>query len=209
MKKKYMIFTAIVILLLIIPFFIALITHNHKKTQMHTSVLFPSSVPLPVNGKYITEDSTTAPQVSSAAVQGTIARESRNYHNHVWEKFILTNKRTGSSHVLFEQQDDSVQFEKMTVKNWSPTNRFFYIFFDLPDGRRNLLIFETDGRFTDTNYYLKPVTLAQDETVSKAFWYDDETLYFDLTSQKNKNSSHYEVDLNDSTGNVKQLSAAK
>ena len=75
----------------------------------------------------------------------------------------------------------------------------------MPDNKRNFLIFETDGRFTDTQYYLKPVILDPSETVSQAFWKDGETLDFNITNQQNNTVKKYEVDLNDSTGVVSQI----
>src|SRR5260370_42275224 len=136
-------------LVLILFFFIFISLRAHQKKQTSVSP-HTSSIPLPPNGHYIIEDSSNTPQVPLAVVHAKVIRETKQFQNHIWQKITLANTITGSQRVLFEQEEDKVQFEKIDTPNWSPSNRFFYIFLDLPDGRRNLLIFETDGRFTNT-----------------------------------------------------------
>lgn len=194
----------VIILIISIPFLLFFLENHMRLTHRSPATLSPI-ITLPSNGSYITEDSVTAPTVSAAAVEGTITRQTKKLNNHVWQKFIVANSATGSQHIVFEQVEDGIQFEKMTAQNWSPTNRFFYITFDYPDGRRNLLIFETDGRFTDTQYYIEPIQLTQQQTVSQISWSDGETLTFTVNNQQSNTSNKYEVDLNDSAGVLKQL----
>jgi len=206
MKKNYVLFIIVLILLILTPILILVLDKYSHKTDGHlpTASRF-EPVPLPKNGNYVSEDTSVAPPAQAAAIQGEIIRETKELNNHIWQRFILNNTETGAQHVLFEQEGDNMQFEKITSQNWSPTNRFFYVFFDRPDNKRNFLIFETDGRFTDTQYYLKPVILDPSETVSQAFWKDGETLDFNITNQQNNTVKKYEVDLNDSTGVVSQI----
>jgi hypothetical protein len=205
MRKKVIIFVFLLILIFCILLFVKITENTHKKTQTDTSSSHQAK-PLPTNGTYITEDSSSSPSVPNAAVQATLTRETKQYQHHIWQKFVIANSATGSKRVLFEHTEDNIQFEKMSSQNWSPTNRFFYVLYDFPDNRRNLLIFEIDGRFTNTQYYLTPFQLTSPETVANASWHDDETLYVDLTNLKSNVTGHFEVDLNDSEGKVKQLS---
>jgi hypothetical protein len=206
MKKKYILIIIIAFLVICIPFFTRLFVKLHKVTPMNqTKPSQFSSIPLPSNGAYVTEDSTTAPNVPYSALQGMIIRQTKEYKGEIWQQFIFDNQATGSKHVIFQQEESGIQFEKMTTQDWSPTNRFFYVLFDFPDGRRNMLVFETDGRFTDNQYYLEPVALKAFETISQTSWLNGETLSFTIRNQQTNTIAKYELDLNDSTGVIKQV----
>lgn len=203
MKNKYIITIIILIIIVLIPLSILFAKHTQIKSKPQTA--FPPTIALPANGTYVTEDSTTSPNVPITVVNATIARKTKMYQNQIWQEFVLTDTRTGSQRTLFNQVANNIQYEPMKKSNWSPTDRFFYIFYDYPDGRRNLLMFQTDGRFTYTHYYLIPVILTNSESITKATWFDNDTLYFDLQNQIDNSVTHYEVDLNDSTGVVKKV----
>src|ERR1700722_12723225 len=139
MKKKYLLFLIVFILLILTPILVLFLDkYSHKTSKKTTNASQFEPKQLPQNGNYVTEDTSTAPPAQAAAIQGEITRETKTSNNHIWQKFVLTNTETGSQHVLFEQKEDTMQFEKMTSQNWSPTNRFFYVFFDAPDGKRNI-----------------------------------------------------------------------
>ena len=201
MKKKYLI-GIVIIILVIIPIVALAINKHIKKTNPHSSQFNP--VPIPSNGTYVTEDSSIAPDVQYGAIEGKITRETRVYKNQIWQKFVIDNDKTDSQRVIFEQEDTNT-FEKMGSQNWSPTNRFFYVIYDMPDGRKNFLIFETDGRFVNTQYYIQPFQPTTSQTVSKISWSDGETLDFTVKNLNDNAILNYDVDLNDSAGVLQQI----
>lgn len=203
MHNKKLPILIVILIIILVPLLLYSFVHSHK--QLINPTTFKQSAQLPDNGSFVQEDTTTSPKKQITVVNATITRFAKKIHNQIWSEFTLTDNKSGSQRILYNQESIAIQYEQMTLQNWSPTDRFFYIFYDYPDGRRNLLMFQTDGRFTDTKYYLIPIILTDSESITHASWFDNDTLHFDLKNRINSSITHFQVDLDDSTGVVTQI----
>jgi hypothetical protein len=160
-----------------------------------------SMLTTPPEQGFTVEDTSIAPHKLQSAIQGELSRKTWSDSNHVWQKFIVKNYITGDERELFSHVADGVAFEHIEPQNWSPTNRFVFVLID-SRVKKDILFFTTDGRFTDTQYYIHPTEMYPDISIEKAQWIDEDTVTVNALNQKMNQKQQYLIDFNDSVGSM-------
>lgn len=202
-RKKYIlvIITVIVIILMAILFgmFVAIRKQKSVNTnissQVHKNILLN-------NQTYQIEDASSAPQSSEQVMQGEIMRITQQ-ETPTLQTFVIKNALDGSIRQLLAYNGNGMIFENIQPGNWSPTNRFVYVYMDYPN-RRDVIFLKTDGTFTNAQFYLHSTALYPDMNVLSAKWIDEATLELQTTDIKTEQSFSYIVDFNDDTGTITQ-----
>jgi hypothetical protein len=160
-----------------------------------------SSLTAPQDAAYVSEDRAIAPQRAISALRGTLSRKTTVSGGHTWQQFVINNTTDTIDRVLLNHTADKTTFEPITNANWSPNNRFVFIFFKTPE-KRDVLFLMTDGRFTNTQYYLHPTDQLHNETVTNAFWQNEDIAIVETVNQTTNQKKRYAINFDDSVGSI-------
>lgn len=196
MKKKKYIGIGIIILLIIIPLVISI----EKQQQNQTTILQTNQKPnLPNQLTFVTQDSSFSPSSKDAITHEEITLESAQSDNSTIQKFVIKSPIDGSIRDLFLTDQPDLKFENITPNNWSPTNRFLFVYADYA-GKRDVFFLKTDGKFTNGQYFLHSSGLYPDLTIINAQWIDTTALSLQTMNLKTHVPGHYVVNFDDDTG---------
>lgn len=173
-------------------------------TQAIYSVPWVTPTPgsfLPPTQSYRVMDSSFSPHIKNAVTQVEFIRATSDYDGHTWQKFVIKNAVDGRERELVTKVWDDVQFEKISPDNWSPSNRFVFVYTDSPV-KRDVVFFQTDGRFTNAKYYLQSTGIYPNLSVTKAFWMSPVELGLEMMDLKTHARESYVVDFDNSVGVV-------
>ena len=195
MNKKYIIIG--IIILLIIPLII--IVKKDNQTRKSLTQLNQEGISQTSHSSFTIDDTSLSPTSNDAITHSEIFLESAQSNNTTEQKFVVKSPVDGSERDLFLTNQAGLTFEKITPKNWSPTNRFLFIYAD-DGGKRDVLFLKTDGRFTNAQYFIHSTSLYPDLTVTNAQWTDTAALSLQTLNVKTHVSGKYVVDFDDDTG---------
>jgi hypothetical protein len=195
-KKLYLFaFGAIAAIIFI---FVGILLANWKPTTS-SSQLYPTQSPSR-QPAYTIKDTATAPKSREAITYGEIMHEIQD-HNPSAQKFVVESTIDGSLRDLFAVDENNVTFERIQPQNWSPTNRFIYIYINYPN-RRDVIFVKTDGKFTNGQFFLHSTGLYPNMNVLNAKWLDENTLELLTRDIKTSRLQNYLVNFDDDTGIV-------
>jgi hypothetical protein len=194
-------------------------TQNHTAmtppapTAIPQTATVPQSVTLfndgdamtaPQDSNYTLADSATAPKRTVSAMQGTLSRKTAVSEGHTWEQFVINNTTDNLDRVLFNHAADNTTFEPISKANWSPNNRFVFVYFKTP-AKRDVLFMQTDGRFTSTQYYLHPTERLQNETVTDTYWKNEDIAIVETKDMTTNQQKLYAAEFDDSVGSIVEI----
>jgi hypothetical protein len=199
-KKKYII--AFIVILILIPVIVAslLMSRRQHKTQQINITRATETSNLQNQQQYQIEDTSLSPQSPEAVTNGAIIREIQANSSSL-QRFVIKSAVDGSIREIFEVNENDIKFENIMQQNWSPSNRFVYIYIDYPK-RRDVIFIKTDGRFTNAQYFLHSTGLYPDMNVLNAKWLNENTLQLQTTNIKTLAPQNYTVNFDDDTGVV-------
>lgn len=193
MDRKLYIITVIVIVILLLILIIPIIG---SKQQQPSQKQISNSTPTP---PFTADDTSYSPYSKNEITGGEIIRESTQINNSTLQKFIIKNPADGNERQLFSTNQANLTFEKITANNWSPTNRFLFVYAD-SNGKRDLLFMKTDGKFTNGQYFLHSTGLYPNLTIINAQWVDNAALKLQTMNVNTHVIGNYIVDFDDDTG---------
>lgn len=205
MKRRiYLIFFVLVL----IGGIIFIIFRNLSNRQVEQKIPLQTSLPavspfpiIPPDNSYKVEDNSVTPNTKNSIVQAEILRETAVHNGHTWQKIMLRSPNDGSLRELYNKSSDNLQFERIRPENWSAHNRYLYLIFNNA-GKRDIIFFQIDGRFTNKEYYIQPLEAYPDLTVINARWEDYDTFSLETMNLKTARKQNYLVDFNDSVGTL-------
>jgi hypothetical protein len=202
-KKKYLvtILSSSIVILIIIGIIIGGNKQNTFQNKTSLQSLQPGNL---LNSGYVVENTSDSPKSSQEVMQGEIIRETLP-NNSSYQSFVVKSDVDGSIRQVMAVNENDVKFENMQPQNWSPTDRFAYVYVDYPD-RRDIIFLKTDGRFTNAQFYLHATGIYPDMNVISAKWLDEATLELQTNDIKTRKSLSYIVDFDDDTGYLTQCS---
>jgi hypothetical protein len=195
MRRKKYIIAGIIILLILLGAFLTARQNQQKGKQ---PVLQPGTKNQQANQSFTVVDSSFSPQSQEAITHNEILRETQP-GNPSLQRFVVKSPIDGSVRELFEIDENNVTFEKITPQNWSPTNRFVFVYVDYPN-RRDIIFMKTDGTFTDGQYWLHSTGLYPNLNIISAKWIDTADLSLQTMDIKTHAAGNYVVDFDDDTG---------
>ena len=163
-----------------------------------------SSSTVPPDTAYAIADRSDSPKRSVTAITGTLSRKTAAMDGHTWQEFVVNNTNDHVDRVLYNQPADNMTFEQITPANWSPNDRFVFVFFKTAE-KRDLLFLTMDGRFTNTQYYLQPTAYLTDQTVTDAHWQDQDNCIVEMTNTKTNEHKQYNISFDDSVGSIEEV----
>jgi hypothetical protein len=169
------------------------------KTSNQTSQIYPTQVPVQ-QPAYTINDKSAAPKSREAITYGEIMHETQKSNDSI-QKFVVQSAVDGSLRDLLTVDANNLTFENIQPQNWSPTNRFIYIYVDYPK-RRDVIFIKTDGTFTNHQYFLHSTGLYPNMNVLSAKWLDEDTLELQTRDIKTNLPQKYLVNFDDDTGIV-------
>lgn len=194
-------FVVIVIILLAILF--GIFVRSARRKSGHLNNVSQPLKNIQVNNQtYQIEDTSLSPTSSEQVMQGEIMRI-RQPNNPTFQTFVVKNAIDGSVRQLAAFNQKDITFENIQQQNWSPTDRFAYIYIDYPT-RRDVIFLKTDGTFTNGQFYLHSTGLYPDMNVLNAKWLDEATLELQTTDIKTQQPFTYIVDFDDDSGIISQ-----
>lgn len=202
-RKKYILVVIFVIVIILIAIFFGIFVGGtrRKPTSVNKSSQIPKNI-LFNNQTYQIEDTSSSPTSSEEVMQGQIMRITQP-DNPALETFVVKNAIDGSMRELAAFNEKDITFENMQTLNWSPTDRFAYVYIDYPN-RRDVIFLKTDGTFTNGQFYLHSTGLYPDMNVLSAKWLDEATLELQTTDIKTQQPFTYIVDFDDDSGIISQ-----
>ena len=199
--KKYKI--AIIAGIIIIILLVGIIIGFKRQKPIHTSNLSKTSESnIPTDQGYQIRDTSSSPKSSEEVMQGEIMRETEP-NDPSFQRFVFKSAVDGSIRQLLAIDGKNITFENIQPQNWSPSDRFLYIYVDYPN-RRDVIFLKTDGTFTNGQFYLHSTGLYPDMNVISANWIDETTLELQTTDIKTQKPLTYIADFDDDTGSVTQ-----
>ena len=195
-KKKYIIIVVVILFALLGGYL------TQKKNQQYTMQTLNQTKnrEQETNQTFTVADSSYAPQSPEAVTHPEIIREIQNGNTSL-QRFVVKSANDGSIRELFEINQSHIAFEKITPQNWSPTNRFLFVYMDSPN-KRVVLFMKTDGTFTKAQYWLHSTGLYPDMNVVNAKWIDETTLELQTTNVETHTKQNYVGNFDDDTGTV-------
>ncbi|HVA96973.1 MAG TPA: hypothetical protein VND99_04925 [Candidatus Acidoferrales bacterium] len=149
---------------------------------------------------YTIVDSSSSPKSAKTVTQDKIFREAGTSDNSL-QRFVIKSSVDGSIREIFGVNESDITFEKIQPENWSPTNKFLFVFIDYSN-RRDVIFLKTDGKFTNGNYYLHSTGLYPNMNVLSATWIDTQTLELQTKDINTNLPQKYLVNFDDDTGIV-------
>jgi hypothetical protein len=198
-KKIYLFILGISVAIFLIIIGIAFVNKNQMPAA-NISEQVTNKTEMPTQPPYTIEDTANAPKSKGSMAQGVVVRESNNA-NHEMQRFTIKSSLDGSIREIFAVNENDITFEKITEQNWSPTNKFLYVYIDYPQ-RRDVIFIKTDGRFTNGSYYLHSTGLYPDINVLNTKWVDGQTLELQTKDIKTNQPQGYIVSFDDDSGIV-------
>ena len=192
-KKKYFIIAGVIFLALLGVYLTQ--RQNKLNNQYRTN-----NVSQKANQGFIITGRAFSPQSSQAITHNEILHEIQP-QNPSLQRFIVKSTVDGSTRELLALKENNITFEKIMPQNWSPTNRFIFVYMDYPN-RRDVLFLKTDGKFTNGQYYLHSTGLYPNMNVMSAKWINTDILELQTKNIKTNKPQKYLVNFDDDAGIV-------